>query len=61
MNGVPYNALTHALHAIGFKPTTGRPYQDEVDLVWKEAREELRQGRVYTVSRNNKIYTIENR
>jgi hypothetical protein len=58
MNGVTYKALSHALHAIGFKPTTGKPYKDEIDFVWRQARKDLEKDGVCTVSRNGKNYTI---
>ena len=58
MNGVTYEALTHALHEIGFTPTSGKPNTDEVDLVWRQARKDLREHGVCTVRRNNQTYTI---
>jgi len=57
MNGVTYRALTHALHAIGFTPTSGKPHTDEVDLAWKKARKDLKQHGKCTVRKNNQTYT----
>jgi hypothetical protein len=58
MNGVKYEALTHALHAIGFTPTSGKPYTDEVDLAWSKARKDLKKHDESTVRRNGQTYTI---
>lgn len=59
MNGVTYKALSHALHAIGFKPTTGKPYKDEIDFAWRKARKELKENGKCIVRRNGKDYTIK--
>ena len=58
MNDVKYEALVHALYAIGFKKSSGRPYRDEIDKVWRKANKELKQKRVCSVNKNDKIYTI---
>jgi hypothetical protein len=58
MNKVTYKALTHALHAIGFTPTSGKPHTDEVDFAWRGARKDLEEHGVCTVERNNQTYTI---
>lgn len=59
MDGKNYKALTHALHDIGFKPTTGRPYTDEVDIEWRRARAKLKKDGVCIVTRDNKNHIIE--
>jgi hypothetical protein len=58
INGVTYDALTHALIAIGFKPTSGRPYQDEIDKVWRQARKDLKKHSECHVNKSNQTYTI---
>jgi hypothetical protein len=58
MKGVTYDALTHALIEIGFKPTSGRPYQDEIDIVWRQARKDLKLHGVCQVNKSNQPYTI---
>jgi len=58
MNDVKYDALVHALYAIGFKKSSGRPYSDEIDKVWRKANRELKLNGVCKVNKNDKIYTI---
>ncbi len=58
MDGVTYDALTHALIGIGFKPTRGRPYQDEIDKVWRQARKDLKIHGVCHINKRNKTYII---
>ena len=58
MNEDTYEALTHALIAIGFEPTSGKPHQDEVDIVWRQARRDLKKYGRSQVNKNNKTYTI---
>jgi hypothetical protein len=58
MNGVTYEALTHALIEIGFKPTSGRPYQDEIDKIWRKANRDLKNNGLCHINRNDKTYTI---
>lgn len=57
MGGVTYDALVHALYAIGFKPN-GKPHNTEKDKVWGKARRDLEKHGVCTVIKNNKTYTI---
>ena len=58
MNGKQYEALTHALIDIGFKPTSGKPYIDEIDIVWRKANKDLKMDGKCIVNRNNEAYTI---
>jgi len=58
VNGEKYEALVHALYAIGFKHSSGRPYSDEIDKVWRKANKELKMNVFCTVNKNNTIYTI---
>jgi hypothetical protein len=59
MDGKRFEALTHALHEIGFKPTTGKPYQDEIDVVWRSTRAALKRGGFCTISRNGREHEIK--
>jgi hypothetical protein len=59
MDGKKYKALTHALHDIGFKPTSGRPYKDEIDAVWRNARAQLKKDGSCSVIRNGKEHKIQ--
>ncbi len=58
LDGKSYKALTHALHYIGFKPTTGKPYTDEIDIEWRRVRAKLKKDGECIVIRNGKNYTI---
>lgn len=42
MDGKEYKSLTHALIEIGFKPSGGRPYKDEIDIIWWQANRGLK-------------------
>jgi hypothetical protein len=59
MNGNHHKALTHALIDIGFNPTSGRPYKDEIDVVWRKANRELKRNGWCVVTRNNQDHTIK--
>lgn len=59
MDGKKYKALTHALHDIGFTPTSGRPYKDEIDVVWRSARAQLKKDGFCSVIRNGKEHKIQ--
>ena len=58
MDGEEYQALTHALVKIGFKPSSGRPYKDEIDIVWRKANKELKQYGRCIVTRNGQGHSI---
>lgn len=59
MDREKYEALTHALIKIGFKPSSGKPYTDEIDVVWRKANRDLKNNGVCTViGKDNKPHTI---
>ena len=58
MNGNHYAALTHALINIGFQQSSGKPYKDEIDVVWRKANRELKKHGKCTVTRNGQAHII---
>ena len=59
MEGKKYEKLAHALHALGFKPNGSPPYDQEIDIVWRAARKDLKINGVCTViGKDNNAHTI---
>ena len=54
-----YEALTHALEAIGFPPSEGKPYTGEIDREWRRVRPLLKRHGQCTVTFRDKTYVIQ--